>query len=80
MSDTSTATLAQAGAGVTPKVRRPPVDEYEMRLHCLIPAPMGKALRRMKQATKPKISEAHIVRTALHSFLMAHDPQYRQEC
>jgi hypothetical protein len=55
--------------------RRKRIEKFPLKYHFAITAAMGDALRRLT-GSNSLLSESDIGRLALHSYLLANDPQY----
>jgi hypothetical protein len=75
MTDMNTTTAAQVDASTRAKVRRAPIERFPERLHCAITTPMAQSLRRITGGNS-LASESHVVRMALHHFMLTNDPIY----
>jgi hypothetical protein len=76
--NTESAGPAPAVASIKAKARQKAIVKFPCRFHCAITAAMAESLARMTGGNA-LLSESDIGRLALHSYLLANDPQYTKQ-
>jgi len=73
--DTQSTNPGTQAATTTARKRQTPAVRFPARFHMAISIPMADSLRRLTGGNA-LLAEADIGRLALHSYLVANDPQY----